>query len=418
MAPRKKKSSEEDFFNEIVSSTGGQVFDDAGKVSYFIDTGNLALNYLCSGKFKTGGLPGGKIIEVYGPPATSKSLLGYCILAGVQRMGGIGIYLDCERAGNADFAKQAGHVDTSKLIVYEPISIEQVEKKILTVVRKIRERYGNDVPVCIVWDSIGVSPTEREWSETDLPENPTKAQLDAVGKERPGERARAAGDLLRKVNPFLAENNVTLFIINQVRQAIGVLFGSDEVTSGGGKALPFYASTRLRTSAQKDIKDKERDVPVGVNLTFRNKKNRSFTPGLFTKGVQLYFHAGINPLGGLLSALINAGRIKPAGKGGMYQVQEPWAGGKEVKFKSSKERNDMPLEPLLECPSLIDAETKEEVEEYMAIFQTATELFNSGTTQEVDIKGEDSDFDYAEDADSPQDISHLGLDDDSDEDEE
>jgi recombination protein RecA len=374
----------------ILKETGGQTFELAGRTSYFVDTGSLSLNYICSGKFITGGLPGGKIIEVYGPPATSKSLLGYCALAGAQRMGGIGAYLDCERAGNAEFAQRAGHVDTSTLLLYEPISIEQVEAKIINVTRAIRKKYGPDVPIFWVWDSIGVTPCKREWEEVGLPENPTKEQLKAVGAERPGERARACGDALRKLNPFISEQNATLYIINQTRQAIGALW-DDEVTAGGGKALPFYASCRLRTSAQKDIRDAKRDVPLGVNLTFRNKKNRSFTPGLYTKGVQLYFANGINPVGGLLSCLIAAGRVDPSGKAGYYQLTEPWAGGKEVKFRASKERNDVPVDVLLENPSVIDAKSKQEVEEYFHIFGDAMKLTDDENVKEIDAGGDADD---------------------------
>ena len=125
------KKKTDDFLSQILKDTGGLTLDIAGKIPYYIDTGNLALNYMCSGKFTDGGIPGGRITEVFGPPATSKSLLGYCCLGATQRMGGIAILLDCERASSAEFASSAGHVDPSKLITYEPISIEKVKSKIL-----------------------------------------------------------------------------------------------------------------------------------------------------------------------------------------------------------------------------------------------------------------------------------------------
>ena len=257
MAKRKQEKEEvndsksDDLFSELLKTAKANTLDTAGKCPYFIDTGNLALNYMCSGRFATGGIPGGRITEVFGPPATSKSLLGYCCLASCQRLNGIAVLLDCERAGNAEFAEKAAHLNTSRLITYEPISIEEVEKKIISATNAIRKHYGKDIPILFVWDSIGVSPTEREWSEIGLPENPTAAQLKAVGSERPGERARAAGDLLRKINPFINENNATLYIINQIRSKIGVLYGSPETNAGGGKSLEFYASCRLRTSIGK-----------------------------------------------------------------------------------------------------------------------------------------------------------------------
>lgn len=377
---KKKKDDSLDFFAEIAGACGGSTLDTAGTVPYFIDTGNLALNYICSGKFIPGGIPGGRITEVYGPPATSKSLIGYSCLAACQRMNGIAVLLDCERAGNADFAKNAGHVDPSRLITFEPISIPQVEAKIIAVTKKIREKYGVEVPILFVWDSIGVTPSEREWGEIDLPENPTVAQLKAVGAERPGERARAAGDLLRKINPFMNEQNGTLFIINQTRKNIGVMYGNPNTTAGGGEALKFYASTRLETGIGKMIESKI-GLPLGVNLRFKNKKSRSFIPGISTEGVQLFFEHGINPLGGLLSVLIASGRIEAYGKG-RYRVKEPWADGKDVTFTATLSANQVPMEPLLEAPKLLDVDTEEEVRTYFSTFEGAIRLATGDTIVE------------------------------------
>ena len=395
----KKKTNDDEFFSKMAKNTGGMTLDIAGKVPYFIDTGSLSLNFQCSGKFAKGGIPGGRITEVYGPPATSKSLLGYCCLGNCQRMGGVSVLLDCERAGSADFAKNAGHVDPSRLITYEPISIQQVEKKIIAATKEIRAYYGLDVPILFVWDSIGVTPTDREWNETELPENPTQAQLKAIGLERPGERARASGDLLRKTNPFLNEQNASLFVINQIRQKIGVMFGSPETTAGGGQALEFYASCRLRTSAMKKIEN-ELGLPVGVNLRFENKKSRSATPGIKTEGVQLFFHHGINPLGGLLSILLATERIKVSGKG-TYKVSEPYADGRDITFKASSVRNDVPVAPLLAAPKLIDLETEQEVLDYLAPYASAMEFAANGGIVEKVIKSD------GEEEDTPEFIKDL-----------
>ena len=381
--PRKKAepktetrpSSDTDFLKELAADTGGQMMVDVGSTKYFIDTGNLALNRICSGKYIGGGIPGGQITEVYGPPASAKSLLGNCVLGGVQRMGGIAVYLDCERAGNPEFAKNAGHVDVDSLVSYEPISIEQVEAKIKAAVKRINEYYDPEKPKLFVWDSISVTPTEREWKTTELPETYTQAEFKKIvgSKERPGERAKAAGDALRRLNPLLNDANATLYVINQTRQAIGVMFGSDEVTGGGGKALPFYASCRLRTSATKHFLD-EHEVPCGVNLNFRNKKNRSFKPFGVVEGVPLFFDKGINPLGGLLVSLKQANRIK--GKG-TWTVQEPWANGQKVTFKRALADGTVPEEVLLKCPSLIDAENEQQVKDYLGVWQEAIDLADS-----------------------------------------
>jgi recombination protein RecA len=387
-----RKKKEDTYLEDLAKDFGAKMLIDIGTSQYFIDTGNLALNYICSGKFIKGGIPGGRITEVYGPPAGGKSLLGMTVLGSTQRMRGISVLLDCERASNPIFAENAAHVDVSKLVVTEPISIEQVTTKITNLTKKIREHYGNDVPICFLWDSIGVTPTEREWKETDLPENYTKEQMKATtgSLEKPGERAKAAGNALRKLNPFLNEQNATLLIINQIRQKIGVLFGSDETVAGGGKALEFYCSCRLRTSAHAKIEAKEDSnktskhtkKSLGVNLSFRNMKSRCFMPFLNTSQVQLYFDRGINPLGGLLSVLMAAGRVQKASKGN-YKVLEPWCAGNDIKFKSSEDRNDVPVELVRACPSVIDAESEDEVVDYLNIYGEAIELSTSGNTEDV-----------------------------------
>lgn len=373
-------------FKALLSSGKVKTLDTAGQVPYFIDTGNLALNFMCSGRYATGGLPGGRITEVFGPPGTSKSLLGYCCIASCQRKGGIAVLLDCERAGNAEFAEKAAHVNTSKLITYEPISIEAVEKQIFSATKLIRQHFSKDIPILFVWDSIGVTPTQREWSETELPDNPTVAQLKAVGLERPGERAKAASELLRKVNPFISENNATLYVINQIRSKIGVLYGSPETTAGGGQGLPFYASCRLRTNVGKNIENKN-GLPLGVNLKFANKKSRNCPPGMKTEGVQLFFQNGINPLGGLLSVLIASERV--VGVRGNYVVKPEYTqDGNEYTFKASAVRNDIPYDVVLDCPKLIDLTTKEEVEKYMSVHIDALKLATGDSIIEKSVNDE------------------------------
>lgn len=374
MAKRKPKvdktaQDESALLLEIMSETGGETLREAGNVPYYVDSGNLSINYLMSGKFLGGGFPGGRIIEAYGPEASGKSLLGYCFLGSIQRMGGIAIQMDCERAAGADFAQRCGHVDPDRLVTYYPITLKQVEKKITTVVEKIRSVFP-DKPIGIVWDSIGVNPCEREWNEIELPENPTKQQIkDAGGQERPGERAREAGAVLRKLNPFLAQNNATIYIINQVRKKIGVLFGSDETTGGGGEALKFYASIRLRCGSPQFFAEDGTGVPLGVNMAIRNKKNRHFTPGLSVSNVPLFFDSGIHPIGGLLDCLVMSRRIE--GEKGNWTVNEPWAGNEtNRKFKQSKSEL-FKAETLYRFPALIDAASEEEVHTYLTEWEEA-----------------------------------------------
>lgn len=370
---KKKEKEAIDLIKEIAAATDGQVLTDVGIVPYWIDTGNFALNWAISGRFMGGGFPGGRIIEAFGPEASGKSLLGYCFLGAVQRMDGIAIHLDCERSSSADFAERCGHVDPTKLLTYYPITLKEVETKIIAVVKAIRKHYGPDKPIGICWDSIGVNPSTREWNETELPENPTKEQIKAAGgNERPGERARESNSILRKLNPFISENNATLYVINQTRSKIGVLMGNPETTSGGGEALKFYTSVRLRCGSPKEFVDKKTKMPLGVNMKVKNKKNRHFTPGLLVENIPLFFDNGINPLGGLKDVLLMAGRVTGSGT---YTVHENWAGSDAITFKLAKTA-PFDAEVLYRCPALVDAKSPDEVKAYLGEWQGAIAAMN------------------------------------------
>lgn len=384
---KSKSKNENSELEEILESTGGTLLRNAGQVPYYVNTGNLAINYACSGKFIKGGFPGGRIIEAFGPEASGKSLLGYCFLGAIQKQGGIAILLDCERSSGSDFAERCGHVDPDKLLVFDPITLQQVEKKIITVVKAVRAKYPKR-PIGIVWDSIGVNPTDREWSESDLAEDATKAQIDEVGKERPGERAKFANKILRSLNPFLNDNDATLYVINQVRKKIGVIYGNDETTSGGGEALKFYASLRFRTGAPKAFQDKNTKLSLGVNMNVVNKKNRHHTPGIKIENVPLFFDSGINPLGGLMDALIMAKRVEQSKGPGKYKILSPWNGGdEEATFQQAKSA-PFDSEILIKYPSLVDAESAEEVMEYLKEWSEAIALTTSDSVEQIDTNSD------------------------------
>ena len=379
----KKKTTldaSEELYAEIASETDGDVLGAMEAVRYFIDTGSLAVNYVCSGKFIKGGIPAGKITEVYGPSSSGKSLLASNILYGCQKLGGWPIILDCENATNTEFMAKTSHLNLNKVLRYTPLSLETAFLKIHNVVRKIRSKVPNEVPIVVVYDSISVSPCDRELKETQLPDNykPTDWKKIVGRKEQPGERAKVCASELRKLQAVLEQDNVTIMVINQTREKIGVLYGNPETTGGGGNSLPFYASCRLRTATRMKIENKRLKMFAGVNMQVKNVKNRSFRPFVESSGVQLYFDTGVNPLSGLLSCFIQGERVVPTGKG-MFAVTKAYLpeGREEYKFRGSLDRNDVPMALLLDCPKLIDAETTEEVQTYMDAFGDA--IRNSGS---------------------------------------
>jgi RecA/RadA recombinase len=387
---RQKKSEDSDIFSSLANEIGGEILGNLDSAKYFVDTGNLAVNYCCSGKFVGGGIPAGRLTEIYGPSASSKSLIGANILFGCQRMGGIPIILDTENAVNQDFIQKASHCDVRKIVRYTPQTLEESFMKIYKSIEFVRkEPKYKDKPVVIVYDSISVSPCAREFREINLPEKYTKAQYKEIvgAHEQPGERAKICSREFRKLNTVLEENDATVVIMNQTREKIGMnmpTYGPNEAKAGGGTALTYYASLILRSQSQKKLEVKMpggRKKFIGVNIKMQNKKNRSYRPFVEVDNIPLYFDRGINPLGGLLGALIDADRIEPLGAGN-FLVKEEFSNGEKFKFKSSVERNDVPLNVLLECPKLIDVPSKEELETYLNPFM---ESINSTREEDLDV---------------------------------
>lgn len=400
MAKKKSAASsgeiDDNFFEELAETTGGAVLDSIDSVKYFVDTGSLALNYICSGQFITGGVPGGKLTEIYGPNSSSKSLLGANILFGVQRANGIPVLMDCENSANKEFIKQASHCNLKKIVRHTPRSLEQVFTKMYKVIEAIRAKRSLDVPIVIVYDSIGVSPSERELREVNLPEEYTPAEFKKIvgGHEQPGERAKICSREFRKLNTIMEESNATVVILNQTRDKIGgfaPMGMQAKTTAGGGNALPFYASCRIETKTQMKIEKKitaKKKKILGINVKLKNIKNKTHRPFVESDNVQLLFDKGINPLSGLLSCLLDAERIEIKGAGN-FAVKEPWAGGEEIKFKASMERNDVPIEVLFKCPSLIDAVSEVQVKEYLDPFLESIN-FRPEDNQEIEMNVVDS----------------------------
>lgn len=394
---RQKKSDESDIFSSLASEIGGEILGNLDSAKYFVDTGNLAVNYCCSGKFVGGGIPAGRLTEIYGPSASSKSLIGANILFGCQRMGGIPIILDTENAVNQEFIQKASHCDVRKIVRYTPQTLEESFMKIYKSIEFVRkEPKYKDKPVVIVYDSISVSPCAREFREINLPEKYTKAQYKEIvgAHEQPGERAKICSREFRKLNTVLEENDATVVIMNQTREKIGMnmpSYGPNEAKAGGGTALTYYASLILRSQSQKKLEVKMpggRKKFIGVNIKMQNKKNRSYRPFVEVDNIPLYFDRGINPLGGLLGALIDADRIEPLGAGN-FLVKEEFSNGEKFKFKSSVERNDVPLNVLLECPKLIDVPSREELEIYLNPFMESINNTREEDLDVTDINSED-----------------------------
>lgn len=394
MAKRKAKKADsvEDMYAAIAVETNGDILDDLDSVKYYVDTGNFAFNYVCSGKFIKGGIPGGKMTEIYGPSSSGKSLVANNVLRGCQNINGWAVILDCENSTNKEFMERASHVDPKKLIRHMPQTLEEAFLKIHTVCKAIRtyEKTNKleERPIVFVYDSLSSSPCARELKEVELPEDYTPADWKRVvgRQEQPGERARVISNELRKLNATLGDYNATVLFINQTRMQIGVMYGNPE-TRPGGKALEFYSTCILRTQQKKKIENKRLETYAGVNMHSKNVKNKVFNPFVEAEDIKVYFKTGIDPVSGLLKCLIQDERINMY-SAGRFEVLPDYLpeGVDEYKFQAKKTTNEMSLDPILDCPKLIDAETREEVENYLSQFGSAMESSNSGDFTEKDVK--------------------------------
>jgi recombination protein RecA len=201
-----------------------------------------------------GGVPRGRVIEIYGPESSGKTTLALHIVSEAQKAGGVAAYIDAEHAMDAEYAGKLG-VNVDELLISQPDSGEQA----LEIAEALVRSNGVDV---IVIDSVAAL----------VP----RAELDGeMGDSLPGLQARLMSQALRKLTAIVASSNTSLIFINQIREKIGVMFGSPETTTGG-RALKFYSSLRLDIRRIGAIKDGDR--VVGNRTKVKVVKNKVAPP--------------------------------------------------------------------------------------------------------------------------------------------
>jgi recombination protein RecA len=249
-----------------------------------IPTGALSLDAALG----IGGLPRGRVVEIYGPESSGKTTLALHVIAEAQTLGGIAAFIDAEHALDPIYARKLG-VNIDELLISQPDTGEQALEIAETLVR------SNAVDVIVIDSVAALVP---------------RAELDGdMGDSLPGLQARLMSQALRKLTAAISRSGAIVIFINQIREKIGVMFGSPETTTGG-RALKFYASVRLDIRRQDAIK--QGTESVGVRTKVKVVKNK-MAPPFREAEFDVIYGEGVSKAGTVLDAAVEQNLVEKSG---------------------------------------------------------------------------------------------------------
>ena len=291
--PKKKESKIEqkdlqEAITEIKQRFGGGAIMKLKEVKAVdvnvIPTGSISLDLALG----VGGVPRGRVIEIYGLESSGKSTLALHILAEAQKQGGVGAFVDAEHALDPDYAKKIG-VNIDDLLISQPDSGEQALQIVETLVK------SGEVDVIVV-DSVAALVPQTEITGE-------------MGEFQIGLQARLMSQCLRKLSGIISKTKTIVIFLNQIRMKIGTMWGNPETTSGG-MALKFYASVRIELRRIAQIKQKEEII--GSRIKAKIVKNKVAPPFKMAE-FDIFYNEGISFFGDVLNTGLKTGIIKRAG---------------------------------------------------------------------------------------------------------
>ncbi|WP_305984058.1 recombinase RecA [Roseibium sp. MMSF_3544] len=267
-----------------------------------VSTGSLGLDIALG----IGGLPRGRIVEIYGPESSGKTTLALHTVAEAQKEGGICAFVDAEHALDPLYARKLG-VDIDNLLISQPDAGEQALEIADTLVR------SGAIDVLVIDSVAALTP---------------KAELEGeMGDSLPGMQARLMSQALRKLTASISKSNTMVIFINQIRMKIGVMFGSPETTTGGN-ALKFYASVRLDIRRIGSIKD--RDEVVGNQTRVKVVKNK-LAPPFRQVEFDIVYGEGVSKMGELIDLGVKGNVVEKSGSWFSYNSQRLGQGRENAK---------------------------------------------------------------------------------------
>ncbi len=288
-----------------------------------ISTGSISLDLALG----VGGVPRGRVIEIYGPEMSGKSTLALHILAEAQKQGGVGAFVDVEHALDPDYAKKIG-VNVDDLLISQPDSGEQALQIVETLVR------SGEVDVIVIDSVAALAP---------------KAEIDGeMGEFQIGLQAKLMSSALRKLSALIAKTKTVVIFLNQTRMKIGQIWGSP-LTTPGGLALKFYSSVRIELKRTAQIKKGEEII--GNRIKAKIVKNKVAAPFKTTE-FDIYYNEGISKFSDLINAGIKFGLIQKAGNWLQYENKKLGQGMEAAKqfLKENPEIEEKIKEKIMTMP--------------------------------------------------------------------